>query len=195
VVLFAAILGVTTFVRWDLFKHGRVAFWLWLALYVVAPFLIAAVWWRNRRFDAPASTDDLLLPTNIARAIAAIGVLAVVTGASLVLFPTWAASVWPWPLTKLTSPVMGAVLCFGAAAIGALRERRWSSARLPFQVAGVMLALMVVAEARAHREWLPHRPLTGLVEVGFVVTLLVAAVLYVRMERESHVPVAQPAAP
>lgn len=195
VALFATILGVTTFVRWGSFAHARVAFWLWVALYVVAPFLIAVVWWRNRRFDAPAVASDVLLPVGVARGIAALGVLAVVTGAALVLFPTWAASVWPWPLTPLTSPVMGAVLCLGSAAIGALVERRWSSARLPFQVAGVMLALMVVAGVRAHGEWFAHRALSWLVEVGFVVALVAAVVLYVRMERESRALVVAPATP
>lgn len=194
VALFATILGVTTFVRWRLFAHDRVAFWLWVVLYVVAPFLVAAVWWRNRRFDAPVAAADLLLPVGVARAVAVVGALAVVTGAALVLFPAWAASVWPWPLTPLTSPVMGAVLCLGSAATGAWFERRWSSARLPFQVAGVMLALMVVAGARAHGEWFAHRPLAGFVEVGFVVALVAAVALYVRMERESRTLGAAPAA-
>ncbi|MDM7855507.1 hypothetical protein [Cellulomonas alba] len=193
VALFATILGVTTFVRWDTFAHGRVAFWLWVLLYVVAPFLIAVVWWRNRRFDVPAAPGEPVLPEAAALFIGAVGVLAVVTGGVLVLFPRYAASVWPWPLTPLTSPVMGAVLCLGSAATGAFVERRWSSARLPFQVAGVMLALMVVAAFRARDEWRGDRPLSWLFAVGFVATLVLGAALYLRMERVSRQPVEVPA--
>ena len=48
----------------------------------------------------------------------------------------------------LTSRVLGAVTCLGLAGIGALFDRRWSSARLPFEVAGVMLTAILLGGVR-----------------------------------------------
>ena len=42
VALFAALLGVATILHWDRFNHGHVAFWLWVGLYLTAPFLVIA---------------------------------------------------------------------------------------------------------------------------------------------------------
>jgi hypothetical protein len=89
------------------------------------------------------------LPILAARVIAAVGVLALVMGLFLFLLPAAAMALWPWPLTPLTARVLGVVFCLGLAGIGAPIDRRWSSARLPFQVAGVMLSAVLVAGVRA----------------------------------------------
>jgi hypothetical protein len=52
VALFATLLGIATIVHWDKFSHDKVAFWIWAALYFVAPFLVVATWVLNR---APTS--------------------------------------------------------------------------------------------------------------------------------------------
>jgi hypothetical protein len=100
-------------------------------LYVTTPFLITLVWLRNRHYDAPANAGELLLPILAARVIAAIGMLALVTGLFLFLLPEAAMAWWPWSLTPLTARVLGAISCLGLTGIGTLFDRRWSSARLP----------------------------------------------------------------
>jgi hypothetical protein len=65
-------------------------------------------------------------------------------------------------------PGAGGVSCLGLAGIGALVDRRWSSARLPFQVAGVMLTAILVAGVRARAEFDPGNVLTWLLAAGFV---------------------------
>jgi peptidoglycan/LPS O-acetylase OafA/YrhL len=64
-------------------------------------------------------------------------------------------ALWPWSLTPLTAQILGAVSCLGLAGIGALIDRRWSSTRLPFKVAGVMLTAILVAGVRANAELIP----------------------------------------
>jgi hypothetical protein len=182
VAVFASLLGIATILHWNRFHHGDVAFWLWVLLYFTTPFLIALVWLRNRRHDAPADAGDLLLPMLAARVIAAIGMLALVTGLFLFLAPAAAMALWPWSLTPLTARVLGAVSCLGLAGIGAPFDRRWSSARLPFQVAGVMLTAILVAGVRAHNELDPGNVLTWLLAAGFVGVTVVLAALYWRME-------------
>lgn len=168
--VFASLMGITTVLHWAKFHHDRVAFWLWVLLYATTPFLLVWVWLGNRRHDAPATADELLLPIVAARVIGAVGVLALVMGMLVFLPPAAAIASWPWPLTPLTARVLGAVFCLGLAGIGAPIDRRWrwSSARLPFQVAGVMLTAVLVAGVRAHAEFDPAKLLSWLFAAGFV---------------------------
>ena len=115
VALFASLLGVATVMHWDKFSHDKVAFWLWAGLYFTAPFLVVAAWLANQRYAAPP------LPTRLA------------SGA-------WPGGSWParggrardragplrrtspgdhglaWPLTPLTSRVVGATSASAAPA-------------------------------------------------------------------------------
>lgn len=181
VAAFATLLGVATILHWPLFIHRNVAFWLWTLLYFTTPFLIVVVFLRNRRHDRPPSIEDRLISRPVATTVAVVGAAALVTGAALFLAPRSVAGWWPWPLTPLTARVMGAVFCLGAAGLGAPLDRRWTSARLPVQVALIMLVLMLVAGLRARSE------LTGWLAwafaAGFVVVTVALAIWYARTER------------
>jgi hypothetical protein len=181
VALFASLMGVSTVIHWDRFSHDRLAFWLWTLLYATTPFLVSAVYWRNRRHDSSAASE-LLVPVPVAWAIAAVGALAVASGVFLFAVPERAASIWPWPLTALTARVLGAIMCLGLAGVGALVDRRWSSARIPLQVAAIMLVLFVIAGVRAHAEFDGGRVLTWLFVAGFGGALAGVVVLYGWME-------------
>ncbi len=182
---FASLLGIATIVHWDKFHHDHVAFWLWAGLYFSTPFLVFGVYAANRRYDAPASPQDLVLPVLASRVIAAVGGLALLTGLFLFLLPERAIAIWPWTLTPLTARVLGAIFCLGLAGLGAPLDRRWSSARIPFQVAGIMLALILVAGLRAHAQLAGDNVLTWLFTAGFGVLTGALAVLYIRMERRA----------
>jgi hypothetical protein len=93
VAAFASLMGIATILHLNRFHHGHVAFWLWVLLYCTTPFLITLVWLRNRHYDAPANADELLLPMLAARVIAAVGMLALVTGLFLFLLPPVAMGV------------------------------------------------------------------------------------------------------
>jgi hypothetical protein len=130
----------------------------------------------------PAGPADLLLPLTAARVDAAVGGLALLTGVFLFLVPDAAIAIWPWTLTPLTARVLGAVFCLGLAGLGAPLERRWQTARVPFQVAGVMLVLMLVAGVRAHAQLDPGNVLTWLLAAGFGGATLALVTGYARME-------------
>ncbi|GAB1692821.1 hypothetical protein [Krasilnikovia sp. M28-CT-15] len=183
VAAFAALLGLATIIHWDRFRHMHVAFWLWALLYFTTPFLIVWVYLRNGRTGRPISTGDALLPAGVATVTAAVGVLALGTGLLLFLTPAVAMRIWPWPLTPLTARVLGAILCLGLAGVGSLLDRRWSSARLPFQVAAIMLTLMVVAGVRAHAEFDASNPLTWVFAAGFGGLTASVILVYGWMER------------
>jgi hypothetical protein len=180
---FASLMGITTILHWDRFIHSHVAFWLWVALYFTTPFIIFAVFIRNQRQYDRTTTDELEIAPTAAVALAISGGLAVLMCAFLYLFPSQAIRIWPWTLSPLTARVLGAIFALGLAGLGAVRERRWSAARLLIQVEGFMLVLILVAAARAHDEFDSGNALTWLFAGGFGVTVLASAVFYVRMER------------
>jgi hypothetical protein len=181
--VFATLMGVSTVLHWDKFRHGSIAFWLWALLYFTTPFLVLWTWLRNRSHDRPADLNDLRLPGAAVWVIAAVGTSAVATGLFLYLAPTAAISVWPWALTPLTARVLGAVFCLGLAGAAAPLDRRWSTARLPLQVAGIMVLLMLVAGIREHGSLDSTRPLTWMITAGFLTALVAGAALYHRMAR------------
>jgi hypothetical protein len=149
VVVFAGLLGGATFLHWDRFTHGHVAFWVWTALYVVAPFLVAWVWLVNRRTAAPPAPDEPRLGAWTRRVFAAGGVVSVSLGVVLVVVPGFVSFVWPWAITSLTGRVVGAVLCLGVAGFGVLRDDRRSSVVRLVEVAMVMAAFVAIAMLRA----------------------------------------------
>jgi hypothetical protein len=183
---FASLMGVTTILHWDRFLHGNLAFWLWVALYFSTPFLVFAAFVRNQREFPPSTAGDLLLPPVAAGAIVVAGGLSVAMSAFLYLFPHRVISLWPWQLTPLTARMLGAIFALGLAGLGAVRERRWSAARILLQVACVMLALILLAGLRAHREFDGGNALTWLFAAGFVGTAVAAVLLYVRMEARAR---------
>jgi hypothetical protein len=179
--IFATSLAVATIIHWDKFRHSHLGFWLWAGLYFTTPFIIFWVWWTNRRHDVPATSADMLLPAGVSRVIAVLGALSGLGAVFLFVFPGQAVRIWPWTLTSLTSQVMGAIFALGSAGLGVLADRRWTTARILFQVAAVMLVLILVAGARAYRELDPSNPLTWLFGAEFIAAVAATTILYARM--------------
>jgi hypothetical protein len=180
---FASLMGVTTILHWDRFNHDHVAFWLWAGLYFTTPFLVWGVWATNRRRRSAAGPDDLVLPATARTVMGGTGAVAVVAGLFLFLMPSQAIDAWPWAITPLTSRVLGAIFMLGIAGLGVVTDARWSAARIMLQVQVFMLTLILVAAARAHRNFDASNAMTWLLLAGFVVALASAAILSVTMDR------------
>jgi hypothetical protein len=183
---FAGLMGITTIVHWDRFLHGNVAFWLWAGLYFTTPLLVLAIFASNRREHRPGSVDEPELPGFATAIIATAGGLALATSALLYLFPRTAIDIWPWQLTPLTARTLAAIFVLGGAGLGVLFERRWTAARIPLQVAAVMLLLLLLAGVRAHEEFDASNPLTWLFAGGFSLAALGIGALYLRMEASAR---------
>ena len=180
VVVFTALLGAATFVHWDRFTHGHVAFWVWTAVHVVAPFLMAGLWLANRRTASRPEPDEPRLGAWTRRAVVACGVVSVSLGVVLVLVPGQVSYVWPWAITSLTGRVVGAVLCLGVAAFGVLRDDRYSSVVRLVEVAMVMAVFVAVAVLRARDQIAWHRSLAWVMVAGLAVILVGGGLLLAR---------------
>jgi hypothetical protein len=72
---------IATVIHWDRFNHGdaptlaAIAFYAWTVVYVISPFAVFAIWWRNRATDPRVpDADDPRVPAGAllaARAFAA----------------------------------------------------------------------------------------------------------------------------
>jgi hypothetical protein len=185
---FASLMGVATVLHWDKFNHDHVAFWLWGGLYFTTPFLVWGVWAANRRRGTVPGPDDVVLPPLARAGLALTGALALAAGLFLFLAPERAIDVWPWTITPLTSRVLGAIFMLGVAGLGVVTDPRWSAARLMLQVQVLMLALILVAGARARDDFDPSNALTWLLLGGFLASLASAAALSVVMDRRGRAP-------
>ena len=177
VALFAALLGIATVLHWDKFHHQHLAFWVWTALYFLAPFLVFGAWLDNGRYEAPADSDERRLPDTVRWIIAGTGALALLTGTVMFLAPSTMIPVWPWLLTPLTCRVVGAIFCLGSALLIVLPDPRVATLRLMLEVELIMIALIVLAALRARGEFYTDRPLTWILLTGFLAMLAGSAYL------------------
>lgn len=151
VATFATLMMIATLLHWDKFSHRSIAFWAWVAIYAITPFLVLGAWLHNRRTD-PGTPDsrDVRIPPVVRWALGASGALVLAVGLVLFAAPGVLATVWPWPITPLSARVVAS--CFaltGTFGICIFTDRRWTSARIPLQSLAVSLPLILIGSARA----------------------------------------------
>jgi hypothetical protein len=119
---------ILTVLHWERFDLGHPAFQLWLGLYVVTPFLVPWLWWRNRGANqGTAEAGDVTVPRAPRLALAVLGAGLLLYALATFAVPELAIRVWPWSLTPLAARVLSgwmALLGVGGLVIG--RESRWS---------------------------------------------------------------------
>jgi hypothetical protein len=189
--VFAGLMLITTLIHYDRFNHGdapalaAIAFYGWVGVYILSPFVVGAVWFANQRTDprSPAPDDPVVPPgVRLAATVAAAGALAV--AAAVLISPSLAIDNWGWKLTPLTARV---IACFTAqVGVGFLmlsRDARWSTWKLLVETFLIAVALLLIGAVRAWRffdtgNWLTWSYVIGLgcAEVGL-------AALYLSLER------------
>jgi hypothetical protein len=188
--VFAGLMLVATVIHWDRFNHGdapalaAIAFYAWTIVYIVSPFAVFAIWWRNRATDprTPAADDQRVPPSArlAARAFAA-GALGV--GLLFFVVPDVAIDIWPWQLTPLTARVLASLTVqVGVGALVLSLDPRWSTWRLIVHTYFVATALLLIGAIRAFGDFDTGNPLTWLYLGGLLATAAALALLHRRME-------------
>ena len=192
VVVFAGALLIATLLHLDRFSQN-LSFYTWITLYATTPFLVAWLWWMQRRSDdGRLEEPDARVPRAVRAIMIAVGAASLLTGAVMFVAPALVIPVWAWDLTPLTARVTGAVLSLpGVVALWFLRDDRWSSFRILFQ-AQLLSLIAIVCSLVAGRDALHwDRPATpaflGLVAVAFAgyAALTVAMELRIRRPGDS----------
>jgi len=200
--VFAALMLVATLVHWDRFNHGHApfvgaaVFYGWVAVYILSPFAVGALWWRNQRLDPrrPVAGDPVV-GIGVRRVAAVIGAVAIAAGLFFLLSPQTAVDHWPWTLTPLTARVLG---CFtaqvGLGAVLLARDERWTSWRLLLETFFVAVALLLTGAARAWSDFEGGGAATWVFIGGLAGLTLAAGALYRRMQpaRRGNVTTADP---
>lgn len=181
VMVFAVLLLVATLLHWDRFDHGHVVFWLWLALYVVAPVLVPTLWLRNRR-TAPEELPGPRVPRPVCLALGAAGAVQLVVALVFFAAPAVALAVWPWMLSPLTVRVLAGFVAANAMTLLVFWwEPRWSALAAGVQTVAIGVVLIVLAVPRAAADFATPAALWGfLAALGVALALTAAPLLAVR---------------
>jgi hypothetical protein len=184
VTAFAALLGVATILHWDRFNHSHIAFFTWAALYFTTPFLVLAVWLRNRTTDrGTAEPGEVIIPQVIRLFIGVVGVITLAVSLLLFLQPALMIRLWPWMLTPLTARVVGAMFALpGVVGLGIALEQRWSAARIILEAQAFSIVMILIAAARAWSDFEQSNLITWLFVGGLSFLVVALAVLYVSIE-------------
>jgi hypothetical protein len=154
---FAAAMLVATLLHWDRFNHGdaptlaAIAFYGWVTVYIVSPWIVLALWFLNQRID-PRTPDpgDAVLSPGVLIGARVFGAVSILGAAVFFISPKTAIDVWPWLLTELTARVLASFMFqVGIGAILLSLDSRWSSWRLLIQTFFVATAFLLVGAIRA----------------------------------------------
>ena len=192
--VFAALILIATLIHWDKFNHGDApflaafAFYGWVGVYIVVPFVLFSLWWRNRQTDPRRSVaGEAIVPPTVRLAAGPFSVGAIGTAAVLFISPQTAIDVWPWELTPLTARVLASFIAYiGVGAMMLARDQRWSAWRLFVETYFVATALLLLGALRASGDFDQDNFLTWLYLGGLLGTNLALGLLYRSMSNQSN---------
>lgn len=132
------------------------AAWFWLAIYVIVPPAMLAVWIKQQRVKGEDSLRSTPLPFLMRIVLAVQSVSMIAAGIGLFIAPTVLAPFWPWKLTTLTSQAIGAWLIgLGVFALHSALEnelRRIKAGMVSFLGFGI-LELFALLRYPANVDW------------------------------------------
>ncbi len=177
-----------TLLHWNRFHQGTIQFYLWTGIYIVTPFLVPLLWWRNR---AGASQEiengDLRFSSRTRWLLGIVAVTGVVIAGLVFALPSFLILVAPWKLTELTARVFTgwSILALLTVLTIAL-DGRWSAARVLVESAMVALALALLAMPRMWADLDPSKLLTPVYVAGVALALIVLVGLHLWLDRLSR---------
>lgn len=125
------------------------AAWIWFAVYVVVPPLIAFALWRQWRTTGSDPPRTAPAPDWVLRVLKVHVVILLIVGVPMLLVPMAFAPYWPWPVTPLMGRVFGVeLIAFAVAAMEAIREADWLRVRGLARTYPLLGALVLIAVAR-----------------------------------------------
>jgi len=151
VFLFTTITLIVTLLHLDKFHFDSphwntvAGTWVWLLVYLLVPFAMAAVWIMQSRLEGGDPPRSAPLAGWARYTLLVQGLVMVLTGVLLLLFPMKMATVWPWPLTALTGRAVGAWgVGLGTAALHMALENDWRRGRAGYLASAVFALLQLV---------------------------------------------------
>jgi hypothetical protein len=182
--VFVSFLELATILHWDRFHHGHIAFIAWTAIYTLTPFVLPAVWLRNRGAD-PGTPDpgDVIVPFPVRALMALVGASELALAICMFLLPNYVIDLWPWMLTPPAARAIGGWFALhGSIGLALARESRWSGMRIMLHTQMIALGLILVAVARAWSDFNATNPLTWVFVIGTSFWLVVLAAIHINLD-------------
>lgn len=187
---FASVMLIATLLHWSRFNHGdaptlaAIAFYGWVIVYIVSPFAVFFLWWRNQRVDPRTpEPDDALLPTTVRLGARVLGIGAIIAATVFFVVPQLQIDLWPWALTPLTARVLASfTFQVGTGAVLLSLDARWSSWRLLIQTFFIATGLLLVGSVRAFDDFDTGNAMTYVYLAGLIGSDIGLFVLYRRYE-------------
>jgi len=174
------LLTVTTFLHLDKFHLNspllitRFVTWVWIAVYVVVPPILAIAWIIQARSPGGHANTQHPLPVWMRSGFAILAVFALLCGLGLFILPDGMSALWPWPITPLAGRAISSWLCaFGVACATLALEndiRHGAGTCSSLFVFGI-LELIVLIRYPSAIDW--SRPLA----IGYVLFLLIGILI------------------
>lgn len=197
--VFALLMLITTILHFDVFNQGHahgtlpdppllatIAFYGWTIVYILSPWVVGWLWWRNQRLDPRVPEQgEPLVPANIRLVARVIAIGALIAAVAILVSPSIAIDNWGWGLKPITARVIG---CFtaqvGTGFLLLSLDPRWSSWKILVQTFLIAVALLLVG---AIREWDTFLPDQSTMKWAYLAALAAGAcallALYRSMER------------
>jgi hypothetical protein len=156
------LLTLTTFLHLDKFHlHSplfitRFVTWVWIAVYVLVPPILAVAWIIQVRLPGANIKGQSPLPAWMRGGFVVLAAFALLSGLSLFLAPDTMAGLWPWSVTPLAARAISSWLCaFGVACASLMWENdiHYGAGTCSSLFAFCVLELVVVFRYAAMIDW------------------------------------------
>ncbi len=190
IVCFTLSMLLATIVHWDRFLADRLAYYLWIVVYIITPPLVAFLWWRNRMTDpGPGAVPEIIVPLLVRQAFGVGGALILAFSVLAFIFPALLIDTFTWPLTDFSARLMAGWLSIaGVGGITLALEPRWTGWRVLLEAAYVGIVAFVLALPRAWSDLMLSRPSTWIMLLGLAGVLVGFPVFYLLMGRRERAP-------
>jgi len=187
------LLTVTTFLHLDKFHLTSPLFitrfvtWVWIAVYIFVPPILAIAWIIQRRLPTAAVGGENPLPAWMRSGFLVLAAFALLTGLGLFLTPAALADLWPWAVTPLAARAVASWLCaFGVACISLTIENdmQHGAGTCSSLFAFCVLELVVAARYASAIDW--GKPLPILYILFLLLGLMVTGAALFMNRRSLH---------
>jgi peptidoglycan/LPS O-acetylase OafA/YrhL len=187
---FLAITGFTvcmlaaTLLHLDSFHLGSLAFYAWLLIYALTPFVVPFLWWRNRSHASPDLEDaDVRFSSAVRWALGAGAALGILAFIRVFFTPSLLIALAPWRLTPLTARIFtGWTILALLTVVNIALDGRWSAAKFLVQSAMVALGLTLIALPRIWSDFDQSKPFAFVFVVAAAATLLALVLMHLWLD-------------
>lgn len=168
------------------FDYSRAQVWIWFGAYLIYPLIALWLIWneRNLHDHIPGSS----LPAWVRSYLAIQGIIVTILALSLLLFPEFMMSVWPWNITRLLAQIYSApFLAYGLSSLMISRQQTWAEIRVVV-TATFVFAFGVLLASLIHRQLFSFINISTLLWFGgFLLATVMLGMLTLRTLRERRV--------